>query len=63
MKRILFDNLYVTVAALFFGHLTKFWTPELFKKIEARSQGKMIYRIILVKEMNSFTKQFGDAKS
>lgn len=38
----------------------KFWTPELFEGIQSRSQGKDIYRIMSVKEINDFAKQFGN---
>ncbi|WP_020409060.1 hypothetical protein [Hahella ganghwensis] len=33
----------------------RFWTPELFEKIQSRGQGKNIYRITSVRELNSFT--------
>jgi adenylate kinase family enzyme len=36
----------------------KFWTPELFEKIQSRGKGKDIYRITSVKEINDFSKQF-----
>ena len=36
----------------------KFWTPALFEEIQRRGQGKDIYRITSVKEMNDFAKQF-----
>ena len=36
----------------------KFWTPELFEEIQRRGEGKNIYRITSVKEINNFTKQF-----
>jgi len=36
----------------------KFWTPELFNKIEHRAKNKNIYRITSVKEINNFVKQF-----
>ena len=36
----------------------RFWTPELFEKIQRRAKGKEIYRITSVKEINNFTKQF-----
>lgn len=36
----------------------KFWTPELFEKIQRRGNGKNIYRITSVKEMNNFVKKF-----
>lgn len=39
----------------------KFWTPELFDKIQSRGKGKDIYRITSVKEINNFVKQFGCA--
>ncbi|MDH5361501.1 MAG: adenylate kinase [Gammaproteobacteria bacterium] len=35
----------------------RFWTPELFEEIQRRGQGKDIYRITSVKEMNDFAKQ------
>lgn len=37
---------------------SKFWTPELFKKIQSYSTNKKVYRITSVKEMNNFIKQF-----
>lgn len=37
----------------------KFWTPELFEKIQSRGKGKDIYRITSVKEINEFAKQLG----
>ena len=37
----------------------KFWTPDLFGKIQSRGEGKEIYRVTSVKEINNFTKQFG----
>lgn len=39
----------------------KFWTPEFFGEIQARSNDKEIYRITSVKEINNFVKQFGSA--
>ena len=39
----------------------KFWTPELFEKIQSRGKGKHIYRITSVKELNNFAKQFSCA--
>lgn len=36
----------------------KFWTPELFEKIQSRAHGKVIYKITSLKELNSFTQQF-----
>ncbi|MGD8568368.1 MAG: adenylate kinase [Gammaproteobacteria bacterium] len=36
----------------------KFWTPELFEKIQYRGKGKNIYRITSVKEINNFATQF-----
>lgn len=39
----------------------KFWTPELFEKIQYRGKDKDIYRITSVKEINNFAKQFGCA--
>jgi len=36
----------------------KFWTPGLFQKIQSRGQGKNIYRITSVKEINFFVKRF-----
>lgn len=36
----------------------KFWTPELFEKIQSRGKGKDIYRITSVKEINEFIKRF-----
>ena len=41
----------------------RFWTPELFAKIQHRGKGKDIYRITSVKEINVFAKQFGCADS
>jgi len=35
----------------------KFWTQELFEKIESRAKGKDIYKITSVREINSFVKQ------
>lgn len=40
----------------------KFWTPELFEKIQCRGEGKNIYRITSVKEINNFAKQFNCAE-
>lgn len=37
----------------------KFWTPELFEKIQSRGKGKDIYRIKSVKEIDDFAKRFG----
>jgi adenylate kinase family enzyme len=37
----------------------KFWTPELFEKIQSRGKGKDIYRITSVSEINGFAKRFG----
>lgn len=34
----------------------KFWTPELFEKIQSRGKDKDIYRIVSVKEINAFVK-------
>lgn len=34
----------------------KFWTPELFEKIQSRGKGRYIYRITSVKEINTFVK-------
>ncbi|VAW52412.1 hypothetical protein MNBD_GAMMA06-784 [hydrothermal vent metagenome] len=39
----------------------KFWTPELFEKIQSRATGKDIYRITSVKDINNFSKQFNHA--
>ena len=39
----------------------KFWTPELFEKIQSRAKGKNIYRMTSVKKINHFAKQFGRA--
>lgn len=39
----------------------KFWTLELFEKIQSRAKGKKIYRITSVKELNNFAGQFGCA--
>lgn len=36
----------------------RFWTPELFEKIQSRGEGKKIYRITSVKEINIFANQF-----
>ena len=36
----------------------KFWTPDLFEKIQSRGKGKDIYRITSVKEINGFAKRF-----
>ena len=36
----------------------RFWTPELFEKIQSRAKDKNIYRITSVKQMNGFAKQF-----
>jgi len=35
-----------------------FWTSELFEEIQSRGEGKDIYRIKSVKEINNFVKQF-----
>lgn len=32
----------------------KFWTPELFEKIQSRAEEKTIYRITSVKDLNEF---------
>ena len=37
----------------------KFWTPELFEEIQRRGQGKDIYRITSVREINNFVNRFG----
>ncbi|MDH5694047.1 MAG: adenylate kinase [Gammaproteobacteria bacterium] len=37
----------------------KFWTPELFEKIQGAAKGKTVFRIASVKEINTFEKQFG----
>lgn len=36
----------------------KFWTPELFDKIQSRGKGKDIYRITSVREINNFATRF-----
>lgn len=36
----------------------KFWTSELFEKIQSRGKGKDIYRITSVKEINNFPNNF-----
>lgn len=36
----------------------KFWTSELFKEIQSRGEGKNIYRITSVKELDEFISQF-----
>lgn len=36
----------------------KFWTPELFEKIQSRGKDKDIYRITSVKEINDFARRF-----
>ena len=36
----------------------KFWTRELFEKIQSHGKGKDIYRITSVKEINNFPRQF-----
>ena len=38
----------------------KFWTSELFEKIKSRAEGKDIYRITSVKELNGFVKQISE---
>lgn len=44
-----------TIASWKFLKLSpKFWTPELFEKIEARAQGKTIYKITSIKQLNAF---------
>lgn len=35
----------------------KFWTPALYEKIVLRGQGKRIYRITSVKQLNRFVKE------
>ena len=39
----------------------KFWTPELFEKIQSRGKGKDIYRITSVKAISNFARQFSSA--
>lgn len=39
----------------------KFWTPELFERIQSLGKGKDIYRITSVKEINDFAKRFGSS--
>lgn len=39
----------------------RFWTPELFQEIQSRGEGKDIFKITSVKEINDFAKQFGDS--
>ena len=39
----------------------RFWTPELFEKIQSHGKDKDIYRITSIKEINAFVKQHGDA--
>jgi adenylate kinase family enzyme len=41
----------------------KFWTSELFKKIESHAAGKKIYRISSVKEINNFITRFYNTDS
>ncbi len=36
----------------------RFWTPELFEKIQSRSKGKEVYRITSVKEINKFISMY-----
>lgn len=38
----------------------RFWTPELFKKIQASGKGKDIIRITSAKEIDRFIKKCGD---
>jgi hypothetical protein len=35
----------------------KFWTPQLFEKIQAQSAGKVIYQITAVKQIDSLLNQ------
>jgi len=35
-----------------------FWTPELYEEIQRRGEGKVIYRITTVREINIFARQF-----
>ena len=39
----------------------RFWTPELFEEIQSRGEGKNVYRITSVRELNKVIKQFGCA--
>lgn len=40
----------------------RFWTPELFEKIQSRGKGKDIYRIRTIKEINDFSRRFTCSK-
>jgi len=47
----------------YLGLSRKFWTSELFKKIQSRAEGKDIYRITSLKELNVFVRQSRETRT